>query len=196
LCATTVIDGLPHGGDVVVLAADLDQPEVAERIEGFKSTIRVRAAQGDAAESRLRIVAYLTDGDDPTQRLQNILRVLNDHPRLACIADMSSRPSELAVEALAGAQRAGDVKVVTFDESDEALDAIKRGEVYAAITRDAYQIGYQSVCSVLDLTRRSPLEQPAAGQGRVNVRCRVVRQDNVGEFLGRPIATTVAQWGG
>jgi ribose transport system substrate-binding protein len=194
LCARGVQEAMPQGGEIIVLAADLSQEKVADQIRGFQETLNTGASSTGA--SAWEVVEYLADGGDPSKRVENLRRALVLHPRVGCIVDMTSRSSAPLVQALADAGRLGDLKVFTFDESDETFDAIERGQVHATIARDPYACGYFAVRGLISYCRSTSLELPVPGRGSSGIPGRLVRQDNVGEFRSRGEQVYAYKWGG
>lgn len=195
-CAQAIAAALPEGGEVLVLADDLENPRVADHIDGLQHEL-THAPLGDGADvQRCVLVASLADGGDSARCTENVRRALVEHPQLACIVDLAPRSSATMVRALTEANRLGDVKLFALDRSDETLEAVERGEVYATIVDDPYQCGFQAVRGLLAISRYSSVELPAAGRGLITVRGRIVRQDNVGEFRTLKAQVGAGTWGG
>lgn len=195
--ALAVRQALPDGGEALVLAADLDRSDVADRINGLTLVLAHDEFANELSSSTtVVVVESLADGGDPARCAENIRQALVDHPRLACIVDMTPRSCATMVQSLAAAGRAGDIKLFALDQSDETLDAIERGEVHAAIVRDPYQCGFQAVRGLLAFSRYSSLELPVPGHGSISVPARIVRQGNVGEFRRPQTQEAADKWGG
>jgi ABC-type sugar transport system substrate-binding protein len=95
------------------------------------------------------------------------------------------------VQAIAGAGRRGEVKSFAMDHSSETLDAVERGDVYAALASDPYECGYQAVQGLLAISRYTPLELPAPGRGSITVPGRLLHQNDVRDFRQRPAQLSV-----
>ncbi len=191
-----VVDLLHDGGEAVVLAANLMDAKVADRVSGLESIIRHSPSQQEAAGGHSAVVQCLADGGDPDRLVRNIQQALAEHPRLECLIDVSGRGSRPVLAALSKAARLGDVKVITFGHSHDTLEAIERGQVFAAISPDPYEFGYASVTRALALTEYTALELPMPGRGVINIPCCVIDANNVRRFLSEQDVSTAAKQGG
>jgi len=196
-CAHAIMAELPEGGEVLVLAADLEEPRVVDRIDALTHELRhVKRTAGVGLQQPVVIVETLADGGDSARCAANIRQALAKHPGLNCIFDASPRGASTVAAALAAAGRPEGLKVFSLDRSEETLAAIERGDVHATIVQDPFQCGLQATRGLIALIRFSPLELPAKGRGHVTVRGRLVQQDNVDEFRSRQPLAVAGVWGG
>ncbi len=84
------------------------------------------------------------------------------------------------LEALAQANKLGQIKVVAFDEDDKTLQAIQDGHCYGTVVQNPYQYGFESVKMLQALARgdKSVIPQDAF----MNIDARKIKKDNVEEF--------------
>lgn len=64
-----------------------------------------------------------------------------------------------SAQALKAAGKAGKIKLVAFDASNEEIEALKEGSVQALIVQNPYQMGYQGVKAAVDCLRGKPVEK-------------------------------------
>ena len=86
--------------------------------------------------------------------------ILTAHPDLAGIFATSEASSLGSIQALRSRGRNGKVKLITFDNSDSHLAALKDGTIDVMMVQDSFQIGYHAVRSlVLKLNGETPRKQ-------------------------------------
>ena len=91
----------------------------------------------------------------------------------------------LILEALRGAGKLGEVKVIAFDEDHETLQGIKDGTVEGTIVQNPYEYGRQSV-RVLVALNESDLSEDDGGvvpaSKMIAIPARTITTDNVDAF--------------
>ena len=86
--------------------------------------------------------------------------ILTAHPDLAGIFASSEASSLGSIQALRSRGLKGKVKLITFDNSDTHLAALKEGTIDVMMVQDSFQIGYHAVRSlVLKLKGETPRKQ-------------------------------------
>ncbi|HUW59633.1 MAG TPA: substrate-binding domain-containing protein, partial [Candidatus Bathyarchaeia archaeon] len=77
-----------------------------------------------------------------------------------------------SAQALKAAGKAGDIKLVAFDASNEEIQALKEGSIQALVVQNPYQMGYQGVKAAIDHLEGKPVEK------RVDTGVTVVTMEN------------------
>ena len=127
---------LPAGGEVMFFVGNPDATNASERIHGLKQSL---------AGSNIRILGVAVDDADRAKARGNVLDALKKHPNLAACVGIWSYNGPAILQALTEAKRLGKTKIVCFDDEEETLDGVARGQISATIVLPSYQIGYQSV---------------------------------------------------
>jgi len=91
--------------------------------------------------------------------------ILTAHPELAGIFASSEASSLGAIQAIKSRGLSGKIKLVTFDFSDEHVEALRDGTIDVMMVQDPFRIGYEAVKSLAEkLGGRNPakrMELPA-----------------------------------
>lgn len=129
---------LLNSGDEVAQIS-LNQARINGRLrkEGFEKAIA--AAGMKQVDYRQMEKVNRQEGEMFAQDL------ITAYPNLKGLFVHSEDPTMGAVNAIAGAQKTDDVKIVAFDCSPEILDAIKKGQVVATAAQQPVFMGYTSV---------------------------------------------------
>jgi len=83
-------------------------------------------------------------------------------------------------EALAQANKIGQIKVVAFDENAATLSGIEAGSVYGTVVQNPYMYGYKSIELLSAAMDKKADPKPA--DFFVNIPARQIRKNNVAEF--------------
>jgi len=176
-CADLVQEVIPEGGKVAVLIANQTKQNVIERKEGFAE------AMSHVKELGYEVVDYLVDEGDTQRCAESIREVLGRHPDLNCLVGMNAYHGPVMLQVLKETDNLGKIKLVAFDEVEETLDGIEAGDVYATVTQDPYQYGYQSVHMLAELYRATEAQRPLPGsRSTFTINTRVIRQGDVADF--------------
>jgi len=176
-CADLVQEVIPEGGKVAVLIANQTKQNVIERKEGFAE------AMSHVKELGYEVVDYLVDEGDTQRCAESIREVLGRHPDLNCLVGMNAYHGPVMLQVLKETDNLGKIKLVAFDEVEETLDGIEAGDVYATVTQDPYQYGYQSMHMLAELYRATEAQRPLPGsRSTFTINTRVIRQGDVADF--------------
>lgn len=174
-------DGAPAGAKVAVMVANMTKDNLVQRLNGFRESLS-EAAAGESGS--LELVEVLVDGGDDTKCKQQLVDLLARHDDLWGVAAMNAQHGPIVVEALNEAGRAGDLRVVAFDEYPETLQGVEDGVIDAVITQDPYHYGFEAVRDLVKLHDRPLRSLPINGEFNIiPVSTQVVRKDNLEEFL-------------
>jgi len=80
-----------------------------------------------------------------------------------------------SAQALKASGKAGKIKLVAFDASNEEIAALKEGSIQALIVQNPYQMGYQGVKAAVDHLAGKPVEK------RIDTGVTVVTMENFNE---------------
>jgi ribose transport system substrate-binding protein len=104
------------------------------------------------------------------------------YPDLNCMVGLFAYNPPSILEALSGAGKLGEIKVVAFDEAVETLHAIKDGTCNGTIVQDPYNYGYKSVELLTKLARGDRSMMPTNEGKFIDIPAQTIRKDNVDEF--------------
>lgn len=127
---------LPSGGKIMVFVGSMDAQNARDRLGGIKSVIE---------GSNITIIDVRTDETDKARAKANVRDTLLTYPDVSCLVGLWSYNGPAIVNAVKEANKAGQVKVVCFDEEEETLQGVKDGIVYATVVQQPYEFGYQSM---------------------------------------------------
>ena len=127
---------LPNGGKAMLFVGTMGAANARERVDGIK-----KALEG----SNIEIIDIRTDEVDFARAKRNVEDTLTTYPDIDLLVGLYSYNTPQIVEAVRASGRAGDVKVVGFDEDPVTLRGIADGIVYATVVQQPYEFGYQSM---------------------------------------------------
>lgn len=183
-----VKEACPNGGKVAIYIGKLEQQNSRERRQGVIDELLDRDSDSTRFDevgavpkgSQYEIVnTYLDNGDQSRAKAQ-AEDSLTAHPDLACMVGLFAYNPPNCLEALRGASKLGEVKIVGFDEQEGTLDGIEAGTIHATISQNPFAYGYESVRILNALCDGDMSVIPAGGVLRIEEE--VVRKDNVTAF--------------
>ncbi len=161
---------LPQGGNVILFAGYTNAQNVDERIEGIKDGL---------AGSNLQILDTLADDLKGTVAQKNAEEALAKHPDLAGMVGLNSYSGPAILMAVRGAAKAGQVKIVCFDEDSDTLAGIAAGDIYGTIIQKPYWIGYQATLRMGEYLRGDKTQLAA---GKIFIPTKSVTKNNVADY--------------
>jgi ribose transport system substrate-binding protein len=102
------------------------------------------------------------------------------YPDIACLVGLWSYNGPAIIGATKDAGKTGKVKIVTFDEENDTLQAIKDGVVEATVVQNPYEFGRQAVTLMAKKLRGGDISIPESKAFIVPTRA--IDKDNVDEF--------------
>lgn len=189
MCGELVKEALPRGGSVMIFVGRLEQENARLRRQGLIDELLDRSHDPDRAMDpasdvirgdKYTILGTRTDGFNFSNAKALAEDALAAHPDLGCMVGLFAYNPPYMLEALKGADKAGQVQLVGFDEADETLQAIQDGHCYGTVVQNPYEYGYQSVRILNGLTRGDDSVLPEGGF--LDVPARKITRDNVDEF--------------
>lgn len=193
MCGELVAEAIPDGGKFAIFIGRLEQDNARRRRQGVidgalgRSHDASRTDAPDAritsADGRFQLVGTYTDQFDRARGKANVEDALSRHPDLACVVCLFGYNPPLAIEALRGAGKLGEVKIVAFDEDPDTLQGIIDGAVVGTIVQDPFLYGKDSVRVLKGLHQGLELaELGFDADGFLDIPARTIRADNVVEF--------------
>ena len=129
-------EALPQGGKIMVFVGKLDARNAQERLQGIKETL-----QG----SNISIVDVRTDDADRVRAKSNVSDTLVRYPDVVGLVGLWSYNGPAILNAVKESNKTGQVKIIAFDEEDETLAGVKKGEIFATVVQQPYEFGYQAI---------------------------------------------------
>lgn len=124
LIAEQMIKDLGGNGKVAVLEGIAGAPSANDRQEGFKTGIK---------DSGIEIVASLTANYNRDEGATVMEDILQGNPDLSAVYAHNDEMALGAVRAIAAAGKTGKIKVYGIDAVDDAIAALKAGEMSATV---------------------------------------------------------------
>ncbi len=109
---------LPNGGKIMLFVGHSDAQNAKERDGGIK-----KALEG----SNIQIVDIRTDDTDAVRAQKNAEDTLVKYPDIACLVGLWNYNGPAILNAVRGAGKTGQVKIVCFDDEADTLAGIAAG---------------------------------------------------------------------
>src|SRR5215207_9935630 len=186
-----VKEAIPNGGKVMLFVGRLEQLNAQQRRQGIIDELLDKPEQAltgmtyDAPGKPLTGAKYTildtrTDNFDYARAKANAEDAITAFPDLACMVGLFAYNPPNCLEALKGAKKNGQIKLVAFDEADATLQGIIDGDIHGTVSQQPYYYGYNSVKILAGLVRGDISVLPK--DGFLEVPIVQVRQDNVEKF--------------
>lgn len=189
MCGKLVKEALPDGGEVMIFVGRLGQLNADQRRQGVIDELLNRSNDSqrpfDPSDAVLKgdkytILDTRTDDFDFAKAKSVAEDAIVKYPNIGCMVGLFAYNPPNILEAISGAGKLGEIKVVGFDEDDHTLQAIVDGNCYGTIVQNPYQYGYQSVELLSKLAAGDESALPEGGV--LNIPARAIRQDNAQAF--------------
>lgn len=164
-------EALPDGGKIMLFVGSIDAQNAQERKKGIEEVIK---------GTKIEIAGIRTDETDRKKAADNVEDTFTSAPDVVCLVGLWSYNGPAIVEATRKAGKLGKIKIVTFDEEDATLQAVKEGHVFGTVVQDPYMFGYESVRILAALARKEDPKIPA--NKIVEVSVKKIKPDNVEAF--------------
>lgn len=129
-------EALPEGGKIMLFVGMKDAQNAKERIQGIEEALK---------GSNVTILDVRTDDTDRVRAKANVSDAMVKNPDLACLVGLWSYNGPAILSAVRDANKAGKIKIVTFDEEDDTLAGVKAGDIFGTVVQQPFEFGYQSV---------------------------------------------------
>jgi len=123
---------------------------VMQKPGGTSTMLRERAFEDTVAKEfpGIRIVARQYGMADPARSRAAAENILTAYPDLAGLFASSEAASIGSIQAARSRNRAGTLKLVTFDFSQTHVEALSDGTIDVMLVQDPFRIGYEAVKSL------------------------------------------------
>jgi ribose transport system substrate-binding protein len=160
---------VPNGGDIMLFVGHSDAQNAVERASGIK-----KALEG----SNIHIIDIRTDDTDAVRAQKNAEDTLVKYPNIACLVGLWNYNGPAILNAVRGAGKAGQVKIVCFDDEEDTLSGIASGDIYGTVVQNPFEFGKESITRMEEYLKgdHSQLE------GKIFIPTRDIKKDNVAEY--------------
>jgi ribose transport system substrate-binding protein len=161
---------LPQGGKIILFVGYPNAQNAKDRIQGI---------QNGLAGSSIQIIDTLVDGTKSDVAQKNAEEALAKNPDLAGMVGLYSYDGPAILTAVRGAGKAGQVKIVCFDEESDTLAGIAAGDIYGTIVQKPYEIGRQVIIRMDKYLRG---DKTQLSDAKILIPAHAVTKDNVAGF--------------
>src|ERR1700756_5361379 len=162
---------IPDGGKIMIFVGKRDAQNAKERIQGLEEVLK---------GSNVSVIDVRTDDTDRVRASQNVADTLVKYPDIVCLVGIWSYNGPAIIGAVKDAGKVGKVKIVTFDEENDTLQAVKDGIDEATVVQNPYEFGRQAVTLMAKKLRGEDINIPESKAFIVPTRA--ITKDNVDEF--------------
>ena len=127
---------LPQGGKIMVFVGKREVQNAKDRFEGLQESLK---------GSKVEIIDLMTDDSDEGRARQNAYEALKKYPDIAGMVGLWSYNGPAILQAIKPEGKAGQIKVVCFDDERATLAGIKEGTIFGTVAQQPFEYGYQSV---------------------------------------------------
>ncbi len=188
MCGRLLKDVMPEGGSVMLFVGLLGQRNADLRRQGVIDELMDRShdpSRRDPVDApvegdRYTVLDTRVDQFDFSRAKGQAEDALARYPDLDAMIGLFVYNPPQILEAVREAGRLDQITIVGFDEDDDTLEAIERGEIAGTIVQNPYRYGYESVRVLAALARgdRSVLPESKV----FHIPARKITSDNVGDF--------------
>lgn len=146
-------EAMPNGGELAIFIGRVEQDNARKRRQGTIDEVLGRTPDSTRYDppgapitnGTFTFLVTLTDQLDRVKAKSNCEDVVLRYPELDGVVGLFAYNAPACLEALKQTGKVGALKVFSFDEADETLQAIKDGSMVGTVVQNPYQYGYQSV---------------------------------------------------
>jgi ribose transport system substrate-binding protein len=128
--------------------------------------------EGLKAFPNVKLVSTLYSQSDAGKAMSVTQDMMTTHPSLKGIFVASEPGAVGTAQAIKAAGKAGQIKLVAFDASEEEIAALKDGTIQALVVQNPFQMGYKGVKAAVDTLKGIPVEK------RIDTGVTVVTMEN------------------
>jgi len=104
-------------------------------------------------------------------------RILIEYPEVDTIICTSARDTISAAQVLVDLNKVGQITIIGYDDPPEILRYIEKGVIYGTVVANPYEIGYESIRSLIEIKKNRMTSD------YVDTGARVVTVNNIGEYM-------------
>ena len=168
-------EALPNGGKIMLFVGFLDAQNAKDRMAGIRKVLN---------GSNIEIIDVRTDDADHVRAQKNAEDTLVKYPDIAALVGLYSYNGPAILNAVRGANKTGQVKIICFDEDSDTLAGIGAGDIYGTVVQQPYEFGRQAITR-MDKYLQGDKSQLAGTGGKMFVPTRVIKKDNVADFQAK-----------
>jgi ribose transport system substrate-binding protein len=165
---------LPQGGKIMLFVGTLDAQNAKDRYQGVKNQL---------AGSSISIIDVRTDDTDPVRAQKNVEDTLVKYPDIACLVGLWSYNGPAILNAVRSSGKAGQVKIVCFDEDSQTLSGVASGDIFGTVVQQPYEFGKQAMTRMAKSLRGDKTAFP--DNGKQIIPTISIQKDNVADFQAR-----------
>jgi len=158
-------------GKVAVIRGVIGVATQEDRLAGFRDAI--------AGASGVELVAVQPANSERALGMSVMENILTSHPGIRAVFGTNDQMALGAMEAIAARRLTGQIVLVGFDATHEALRAIEAGSMSAVMAQYPERIGARAIQEAIQAARGQPVEK------RVDIGTVLVTRENVAQFLQR-----------
>ncbi len=164
---------LPQGGKVILFVGYPNAQNTKDRIQGLQTGL---------AGSNIQIIDTLADGHKTVTAHENVQAALAKHPDVAGLVGLYGYHGPTILAAVRSAGKAGQMKIVCFDEYSDTLAGIAAGDIYGSVVQKPIKLGYETIIRMEKYLRGDKTQ--LAG-GKILISSRTVTKDDVAAFQAK-----------
>ncbi len=165
---------LPQGGKIMLFVGSLDAQNAKDRSQGIRDAL---------AGSGITIIDTRTDDTDTSRAQRNAEDTLVKYPDVACLVGLWSYNGPAILNAVKNGGKAGQVKIVCFDEDAQTLQGVAAGDIYGTVVQQPYEFGKQAITRMAQNLRGDKTCFPP--DGKLIIPTISIKKDNVAEFQAK-----------
>lgn len=169
LAGDFLVKALAGKGQVAVIRGITGVQVHGDRIAGFQ--------EGIDAASGIRFVTSVSADSDRAKAKTAMADLLKNYPALNAVFATNDQMALGAADALAEKKLTGKVKVVGYDAGQEALRAVKAGQLQAVVSQKPEEMGKQALEAALKTLQRQGVKK------RIDTGATLITQENVAQSL-------------
>jgi ribose transport system substrate-binding protein len=166
-------EAIPNGGKIMVFVGKMDAQNARERFEGIKKELE---------GSKVEIIDVRTDDTNPVRAQQNVEDTLVKYPDIACLVGLWSYNGPAILNAVKHGGKAGQVKIVCFDEEAETLLGVADGTIHGTVVQQPFEFGKQAITR---MAKYLGGDKEALAGGKRIIPTLSIKKENVAEFQAR-----------
>lgn len=166
-------EALPNGGKIMLFVGFADAQNAKDRLAGIKKTL---------AGSNIEIIDVRTDDADHVRAQKNAEDTLVKYPDIAALVGLYSYNGPAILNAVRGAGKTGQVKIVCFDEDPDTLAGIASGDVYGTIVQQPFEFGKQAITR---MDKYLDGDKTQLAGGKLYIPTQAIKKDNVADFQAK-----------
>jgi ribose transport system substrate-binding protein len=166
-------EAIPNGGKIMIFVGKMDAQNARERFEGIKKEL-----QG----SKVEIIDVRTDDTEQVRAQKNVEDTLVNYPEIACLVGLWSYNGPAILNAVKNGGKAGQVKIVCFDEEAETLLGVADGTIHGTVVQQPFEFGKQAITR---MAKYLGGDKEALAGGKRIIPTLSIKKENVAEFQAR-----------